>query len=718
MKKITVLCAVTFILITASVPGADFSSWTNAMSFRFTGYTPPGGTTTLSNFPALVVLSTNLPGFRYTDFTGTNSDLRFTDSTATNELNYQVEQWDTNGSSYVWVQVPRLTDSNTQICAFWGKSGQTIPIYTTNGATWTENFKGVWHLNETVVDEANGGTHFDSTSNHLNGVQYGNSRTNAMVAGGQDFFTNAPADYVTLPVIWTPTRFSLSFWLKPRSLSNWNQGIGIGWGQFNCHTEVGGALYVGVGGDSTGRFEPPDTAGAYAVGAWSYITFTYDNGTAAVYKGGTLLASKTGMTAPAAWTGLNLTPTLDGVVDEVELSSVARSSNWVWASWMTMASNSAFVTNSTLMKAPRPVNTVTAGVTSDQFDVSQGAKVFSFSTTWTNAVPLVSDPRDILGLARSTLEGAGRTLFADGSVGQNNTLSFRTASHISLTNYQLRVSADSASVSTRAINNFRLYGSADNMTYTLIDSNSVGVPYDTIPGVTSGNIMISGMVNTPAYQFFKLEVNHGSTNGPRVMELDGFGPPAFYSGTVLDPIVFNSTLNAASTNTYRDQDPGYATNIASSALNTGENARQALGASGGINDAALLFTDTGIVPDNGNLTFGDGETVHWISWDTTQSLRLAGVNLDISYDDRPTRLVRFSVNGILQVFKNSSTTVYNVTGINGKTNLLFASPVNGNSFKLELTGGTNSNGTAYGPRLYEIDALLSYEPQGTIYTLR
>jgi hypothetical protein len=49
----------------------------------------------------LVVLSTNIPGFSYTDFlSGSSADLRFAASNGTDELNYEVESWDTNGA--VW----------------------------------------------------------------------------------------------------------------------------------------------------------------------------------------------------------------------------------------------------------------------------------------------------------------------------------------------------------------------------------------------------------------------------------------------------------------------------------------------------------------------------------------------------------------------------------------------------------------------------------------
>ena len=74
-------------------------------------------------------------------------DLRFSDGTKSNALNFEIEKWVTNGASYVWVQVPVLSN-NCSIWAFWGNSDATLPACATNGATWNLDFRGVWHLGE------------------------------------------------------------------------------------------------------------------------------------------------------------------------------------------------------------------------------------------------------------------------------------------------------------------------------------------------------------------------------------------------------------------------------------------------------------------------------------------------------------------------------------------------------------------------------------------
>ncbi len=697
------------VLTTATAFATDFSSWSYMMGSRFAGYNPPGGATSLTNFPALLILSTNLPGFRYSDFNGTHADLRFTDSTATNELNYQIEKWDTNGSSYVWVQVPRLVNTNSYVWAFWGKNGQTIPAYTTNGATWSEGYLGVWHMSETNA--------LDSTSYRYNSTAYGNTNTTGLADGAQGFGSGA---WLQMTAASSSNAVTLEAWVKhttvpvtiQRYISLASQAAVI------RHNGIG-QLHFYMFTDPSDTYCPLTVDGAISPGLWYHVAGTWDGVTQRLYKDGLNLTNATPAGTMRSFNNGTFsqspTETMGGLMDEIRISAMARSSNWLWASWLTMASNNTFSINGPVQNQSfaRAVNTVAPaeGVTSDRFDVSQGTKVFLFSPTLDEYPPNKIDPRDLLGATRSQIE-AGHTIFATGTVNQTREIRFRTAAPLILTNFQLRVQSDPSG--DRSINSYKLDGSADNISYSLISSNLVGVPYNTSPGLSSIAIMFAGTVNTRAFQFFRLRVTHSSTGGgPRIVELDGFGIPAYYLGNVLDPLVFNSIQNAASITSYLDEDPGYATTIVTSATNTvGYEGKLALGAFGGPENANLVFKDAN-TPDNGDLIFNNGgETVHWISWDSTQPLKLAGINLTLSPADRPAKLMRFLVNGVAQVFQTPASTVYDVTGVTSANNLLFAAPVMGTSFRLEFTGGIN------GPRLGEIDAILSFELQGTVYGIR
>ena len=134
----------------------DFGS---RLKIAFPGYTRAEA---LLNIPLLVVLSTNRAGFSYRQFASrTGGDLRFTDATGSWAIPHEIEDWNTNGFSSVWVRVPQLSGSSDFIWAYWGNPAETNPpAYCTNGAVWSQNFELVWHLKETTFPFA------DSTRKH------------------------------------------------------------------------------------------------------------------------------------------------------------------------------------------------------------------------------------------------------------------------------------------------------------------------------------------------------------------------------------------------------------------------------------------------------------------------------------------------------------------------------------------------------------------------
>ena len=91
-------------------------SWQRSMPIRFGGY---AGASTLTNFPALVKLTEGCGNnrFHYRDCLAGGADLLFTDAAGAT-LQHEVETWNTNGESHVWVQIPTLV-RNTQITVCW-----------------------------------------------------------------------------------------------------------------------------------------------------------------------------------------------------------------------------------------------------------------------------------------------------------------------------------------------------------------------------------------------------------------------------------------------------------------------------------------------------------------------------------------------------------------------------------------------------------------------
>ena len=100
-----VLSAIVFIAALAGAGHAETltpADFDHSMKLTFSGYTTGE---TLTNFPALVNLSPFVSGLCAAP---NGADLRFTDSDGSTVIPYEVEDWNTNGASVVWVRVPKL----------------------------------------------------------------------------------------------------------------------------------------------------------------------------------------------------------------------------------------------------------------------------------------------------------------------------------------------------------------------------------------------------------------------------------------------------------------------------------------------------------------------------------------------------------------------------------------------------------------------------------
>ncbi len=117
------------------------------MRATFSGYTQ---TAALTNLPVLILLSEDRQGFRYSQFASPDGhDLRFYDVSLTHELAYEVESWDTNGTSCVWVRIPCLSNSSDSVWICWGDAAQTNqPAYTLDGTVWSEDYRLVLHMGD------------------------------------------------------------------------------------------------------------------------------------------------------------------------------------------------------------------------------------------------------------------------------------------------------------------------------------------------------------------------------------------------------------------------------------------------------------------------------------------------------------------------------------------------------------------------------------------
>ena len=154
----------------AGTPAADAREYAHSVAVSFTGY---AGGETLADFPVLVRLSESIDGFSYADFSLPNAaDLRFFDA-AGNMLAHEVDTWNSNGVSTVWVKVPTL-DASTAIYAKYGCAWPASARLKSD--VWTSGYLGVWHLGESgfaYSDSTAGGKGMVGSSNYSAYMQEG-----------------------------------------------------------------------------------------------------------------------------------------------------------------------------------------------------------------------------------------------------------------------------------------------------------------------------------------------------------------------------------------------------------------------------------------------------------------------------------------------------------------------------------------------------------------
>ncbi|MHA2248493.1 MAG: DUF2341 domain-containing protein, partial [Candidatus Hodarchaeales archaeon] len=295
--------------------------------------------TDLANFPVLLNLSdSDIHDSGKVQADG--DDILFTDSLGT-KLDHEIEFFDQTGNSthahlVAWVNVPNLlSTSDTNITMYYGNDD--IGSQWSPEGVWDSNYLGVWHLSEDPT-----GTILDSTSHDLDGTSYGsmtsNDQVNGQIDGSLDF--DGSDDYINCS---DPLRerfdasekYTCSAWIKAGSIPGGTYPNIV-----SDETLDGSAGWDFYWYDNTIRVWSCDAYNDVVVspsltqGTWYYAVFTYDNGAVELFINGTSV--DTGSNTFTDSTGdfligvyLNDSYYLDGIIDEVRLSNVVRSSSFI-----------------------------------------------------------------------------------------------------------------------------------------------------------------------------------------------------------------------------------------------------------------------------------------------------------------------------------------------------------------------------------------------------
>ncbi len=332
------------------------------------------GTTALADFPILISLTDN--DLRTISNGGAveNSngfDIVFTLDDCAAILDHEIEHYDaTTGEFIAWVRIPSLSPTvDMDIGMFYGNS--SVSTDPSTNSTWNSGFEGVYHLHDDFLD---------ATANGNNGTNNGSTDTGGLFGDGQEF--DGANDYIQTPVdLQTEDDFTLSAWINADATTQqhiiWQGNVSQnGWGasgggnQQEMHLSLGScclatevsdlaSAYLGNDEDETDS-EVLTAQDSYTdTGNWHYLTATFSdiNTTplAELFIDGVSVDIDDGVadasTARNNWTSdLRLgrpgaaTRLFDGLMDEVRISTVIRSDDWIQTEYNNQNDPSSFYT--------------------------------------------------------------------------------------------------------------------------------------------------------------------------------------------------------------------------------------------------------------------------------------------------------------------------------------------------------------------------------------
>ncbi len=299
--------------------------------------TPEGAnlpaTAILKGFPLLVRLHTDW--FDFSQAKPKGEDIRFS-TTAGAPLAYQIEHWDeAGGTACIWVRIPIIVgNSRQQMMMHWGKKTALSESRGSAVFNATNDFASVIHMNDELKDELGTVTPQNNGTVKVIGV-LGEARHfaagNGITCG--DKIRGFPfSDGSFTSEAWfrsEGTNSTIVYWGRYATRFNGNTGDG---NEVDIHLTSPAVLSMATDGPGGVTAATPAT-----LGRWSHVAVTYDNGTSLIYVDGKVDGKKYEKSAMSivkeigmcigGMRGENFR--FAGDIDEVRISHVARSADWI-----------------------------------------------------------------------------------------------------------------------------------------------------------------------------------------------------------------------------------------------------------------------------------------------------------------------------------------------------------------------------------------------------
>lgn len=303
------------------------AGWANAawsrrhvIAINNTGLTAP-----LADFPVLVIL--NSSRIDHAQIQSAGQDLRFFDFDGT-PLAYEIESFSPAGTSFVWVRVPQIAAAPASDFIYMYYGNPAAPAGQNPTGVWDAGHLGVYHM-------SNSGTNVPDSTSAARTLAMQNGPTPITGLTGPAISFDGSNDQLQAATNYLSNRsaFTLSGWVRPNvggtRIAFFGQNDVL---QFGFDGATIFEIWTANSGNITATYAAP-------FGGWHHVAATGDGSNIRLYFDGAQVASGG---SPVANYGSSTFPVrvgggvwdssgnfLNGAVDEVQISSVARSAGWL-----------------------------------------------------------------------------------------------------------------------------------------------------------------------------------------------------------------------------------------------------------------------------------------------------------------------------------------------------------------------------------------------------
>ncbi|KKP33149.1 MAG: hypothetical protein A2360_00550 [Candidatus Staskawiczbacteria bacterium RIFOXYB1_FULL_32_11] len=301
-------------------------------------------TSNISNFPLYVKIaetsgaSTNIGANALSN----GHDIRFTLADKITTIPFERESFSIVSNNLIadfWVKVPEISSlQDTDIYIYYGKSDAIDTEDTAN--VWDENYKGVWHLRE--LGSGSAGDYKDSTSFASNSINTSSqpSQVVGKIGKAQSFDGTEKINTDAIAHNILAGNFTFEAWANPTTLNG---------NTYRCFmtNESESPKFCTKGSNLLGYFTSDlNSEATLLTNLWQHIVFNRSGtNTLNFYKNGIVTSSSPTSSGTLGSSEImtigqngNNSNSFEGIIDEVRLSNIARSANWVKFEYCNMTS--------------------------------------------------------------------------------------------------------------------------------------------------------------------------------------------------------------------------------------------------------------------------------------------------------------------------------------------------------------------------------------------